>query len=212
MTTRKDINPLRESIGEWAKELDPQDRFTTFGYGLSTVLGGILGWPSMLIVPISTLILGALSLVSFGLILIPFLVVLWVLNIVTVGTSWLWINVPASRVFVLIPGVVSAAIQENYTAMLPYHGDWAARADDLARPESWPRSLHVQHLPRYRADALALWGELKDSYTRGEISATELIRDAREVWGMLDLTTVDLGDQIQQEYHDLTSDQADADA
>ena len=39
MTTRSDINPLRKSIAEWAKEQDPQDGLTTLGYGLSTVLG-----------------------------------------------------------------------------------------------------------------------------------------------------------------------------
>lgn len=207
MVTRSDINPLRESIGEWAKEQEPQDGFTSFAYGLSTVMGGILGWPSMLIVPISTLVLGMLSLVSFGLLLIPFLAVLWALNIVTVGTSWLWINVPASRAFVLIPGAVTAAIQENYTAMLPYEGDWESRADDLVRPEMWPRSLHVQNLPIYRSDALAHWRELKDSFNRGELSPDQLLRDAGDAWGLLDLTTIDLGDQIQQEYHDLTSDQ-----
>lgn len=96
--------------------------------------------------------------------------------------------------------------------MLPYDGDWEARADDLARPEMWPRSLHVQNLPVYRSEALTHWIELKDSYTRGESSPEQLLRDARDAWGLLDLTTVNLGDQIQQEYHDLTSDQASQEA
>ena len=160
---------------------------------------------------VSTLVLGILSTITFGIALLPFLVVLWLLNIETVGTSWLWLNVPVSRVLIVIPGVMIAAVQSNYTALLPYSGDWDSRAEDLARAEAWPRSYLVQQLPTRRREALDEWELLKRYFVEGRMTDRELIHAALPAWNLLSLTAPDLAEIVQDEYSALVAESEESD-
>ena len=205
MTTRADVKRLRQSIVEWAREQGPDDGFTSVAYGLNAVLSGTLGWPAMFVVPFSTAALGCLSVLSVGLLLFPFLGVLWVLNIAVVGTSWLWLNAPVTRMPVVLPGAVFAAIEGAFAAMLPYEGDWESRAVDLATAEAWPHSYHVQRLPVYQRDAVNEWYRLKKRFSDGELSAEQLRDASLPAWQLLHRTAPGMADAVLQEYNELVS-------
>jgi len=87
----------------------------------------------------------------------------------------LWLNIPISRPFILIPGSIFAAVQASYTALLPYAGDWDSRAEDLATAQAWPRSIHVQQLPTHRHEAMVEWELLKERYSQGGMTDRELM-------------------------------------
>jgi len=204
-------NQLREGIEDWATEQPPLDGFTTFASVANKIVGGILSWPTVIMMLVSTLVLGILSMLTFRIALLPFIGILWLLNIVTVGTSWLWLNVPISRILILLPGVIFAAVQSNYTALLPYFGDWDSRAEDLARAGVWPRSYLVQQLPQRRREALVEWEHLKEKFTQSGMTSEELISASLPVWNFLSLTAPDLAEIVQDEYSALVEDKKDSD-
>lgn len=201
------VNKLREGIEEWASEQEPQGGLTSSAYVLSTVLAGILSIPTMILQIFTTLVLGLLDMITFGLALVPFIGVLWLLNILTVGTSWLWLNIPISRPFILIPGSIFAAVQASYTALLPYAGDWDSRAEDLATAQAWPRSIHVQQLPTHRHEAMVEWELLKERYSQGGMTDRELMIASSPLIYFLERTTPLFAERIKDEYGDMTLNQ-----
>ena len=198
-----EANKLRQSIEDWAGEKEPQGGLTSLASVLNTIFSGILGWPTMILALVSTLVLGILSAVTFGIGLLPFVLVLWLLNIGTVGTSWLWINVPQSRLLILLPGVILAGVQSNYTGLLPYSGDWDSRSEDLARAYAWPHSYYIQQLPRYKHEALIEWESLKQKFENDEITNEHFTDEWENIWVFFRSTSPDLCQKVLDEYNEI---------
>ena len=130
----------QEELIAWAKAEWPEDRLAFF----ADVLHGILGWalmPFILLVPISTFLLGLLNIVSFGLSGLIFNIPWFLLLGVMLGSSWLWLKLPLARPLLLIPGVIFAALSSLYAAYMPEMGEWEARAVKQALCNCWPRSI-----------------------------------------------------------------------
>ena len=136
------INAMRTALVAGARSAGPYDWFSRAAAIMHTVLGAFL-LPFVLIVPITTFILGLLVFVTFGMLLIP-LSLIWMIFLgPMIATSWLWIHVPPIRPILLIPGVLYSELAGLFAAMMPEMGEWDWRATKLAMCECWPHSLHI---------------------------------------------------------------------
>jgi hypothetical protein len=136
------VNQYRVFLENGARSYGPFDPITRF----SAVLGPLFEipyFPFLLLVPISTFVLGALSGCTFGLALLPFTVMWWALLGLLMATSWLWVKVAFLRPFLLLPGVGVATFAGLYAALMPEMGEWQSRATKQALCNVWPHSIHV---------------------------------------------------------------------
>ena len=137
------VNQYRVFLENGARSYGPFDPITRF----SDVLGHLFDIPLfpfiILLVPLSTFVLGILTGCTFGLVLLPF-TVMWLLLLgLLMATSWLWVRVAFIRPFLLLPGVAFARLAGLYAALMPEMGDWESRATKQALCNVWPHSIHV---------------------------------------------------------------------
>jgi len=91
---------------------------------------------------ISTLVLGVLVNLTFGLLLVP-ISLIWVLLFLgpLLVLSWLWQNVPPLRIPLGIIGIPLAVLGTVYTCLMPSMGDLESRVTKLLLCRTWPFSL-----------------------------------------------------------------------
>ena len=141
--SKAEATALTNSIVLQAFELGPHDPLTLIARTLGTGLGLVLALPTLIVMIPSTLIGGCLVSATFGILLVP-LNLLWMpfLGFV-IGSSWLWIKVPVSRPFLLIPGVLLSAIANLYVALVPDMGESYQKQLKMALCDNWPNSYLV---------------------------------------------------------------------
>ncbi len=205
MVARPLVNELRASIEEWAIEQRPDDGFTVAARRLTAFLSGILSWPMLVVQLIVNPLLSLVSIATLGIGIVPFIGLLWITNILTVGFSKLWIVSPISRPLIILPGSVIASLHSVYVPLLPYGGDWESRAEDMALPNVWPYSWHVQQLPNLRQETLKRWNTLKLQFASNEISAKELFDATYLDWQFLRRISPRIAEEVESDFEDMTS-------
>jgi hypothetical protein len=90
---------------------------------------------------VSTLLLGCLVTVTFGLFLLP-ISFIWTCLFLgpLLGLSWLWDRVPLLRIPTAVFGIPVAVLGNNYTAMMPSMGEMESRTSKLLICQTWPFS------------------------------------------------------------------------
>ena len=141
---RRHVMQYQNYLLAYAKSQGPFDPLTRFTQHLAVqAVLNLLYIPFIPIQIVSTASLGCISSLTLGIPLI-LLSALW-LPVVggVVGSSWIWINVPATRPFLLVPGLMWAFLARAFAACTPEMGEWDARATKQAICESWPHSYHI---------------------------------------------------------------------
>jgi len=98
----------------------------------------LLAW---IVVPtqfITTLVLGILVSLSFGLLLLPISLVWIVLIFPLIGTSWLCNRIEVLRNPIGLVGIPWAVVAIIYACLMPSMGELENRASKLMLAESWP--------------------------------------------------------------------------
>lgn len=128
-----------------AMEGGPQDSLSRSAFVIRGVCG-LLFAPTILLIPAVTMVLGLLVMVTFGLLLLP-LSMLWILFLAPIlGSSWLWINCPIARIFILVPGIIIATIGSVYASFVPDMGEKYQKVLKIGLADSWPYSFLVWKL------------------------------------------------------------------
>lgn len=125
-----------------ARNSAPKSVFNKATVILHTVFG-LLFSPLVLLQGISTLVLGCLVSITFGILLFIMNVIWWPLLGFMLVSSWLWYHVGFSRILLLVPGVFIAEFASAYAGLMPSMGEWDSRATKLAICESWPHSMSI---------------------------------------------------------------------
>ena len=111
----------------------------------SKILNVIIGILSIIVIPVqlvTTLVLGLLVQLTFGLLLLPFSLV-WVVCFFgpLLGLSWLWQHARVLRFPLALLGVPLAVLGNTYTVLLPSMGETDSRISKLMLCSTWPFSL-----------------------------------------------------------------------
>ncbi|MFH1140519.1 MAG: hypothetical protein V1724_02360 [Chloroflexota bacterium] len=134
-----EANALVNAQLEEARATGPRDFLTQGAIVLNGVLG-LLFLPTIVLVPVSTFILGLAVTATFGLLLFP-LSVIWLPFLgVLLGTSWLWIKIPVLRPFLLLPGITIARVADVYISLIPDMGEKYQKVLKMAFCDNWPVS------------------------------------------------------------------------
>lgn len=143
---------------EEAQAQGPHDPFTRAAIVLRTVLILILIIPvTLLEIPV-TLVGGCLIGCTMGLLLIP-LTLLWLPQLgLLIGTSWLWLKVPLSRPFLLLPGVAIAVVADTYVSLMP-DPEKDSKYTKLALASEWPLTFLLLRPDRLLGPAFDADGE-----------------------------------------------------
>ena len=119
------------------------------------VLDAILTVLAWIVVPVqvgTTLILGLLVSLTFGLLLLPFSLVWMVLLFPMLGVSWLCSKLELLRNPIGLVGVPWAVIANTYACLIPSMGELENRATKLMLTESWPYSWEFWQFQTGRLD------------------------------------------------------------
>ena len=96
---------------------------------------------------ISTLILGLLVIMTFGLLLFPLSLIWSILFLFPlVGISYVYEKVPILRIPSVIIGIPIAIIGNTYASLIPSMGETESRITKLLITESFPFSWHLFQL------------------------------------------------------------------
>ena len=136
-----------------AHELGPRDAITQT-VGVIQAITSTLLLPLFVAQIISTLVLGILAGLTFGLVLLPFSLLWLILLGPLFATSWLWVKVPLLRPVLLLPGGVYSSVLASYAGLMPEMGDWEARAMKQALCGAWPSTIYVFQADRALREAL----------------------------------------------------------
>lgn len=109
------------------------------------ILNAIIGVLSIVVIPvqlITTLVLGLLVQLTFGLLLFPFSLI-WIVFFLgpLLGLSWLWQHARVLRIPIALLGVPLAVLGNTYTALLPSMGEMDSRISKLILCSTWPFSI-----------------------------------------------------------------------
>jgi len=150
------------------------------------VVDGVFGLVPLLLLPvqyISTIILGMLVRVSFGLLLLPMGLIWLPLMLLLLAGSKAWMAVPILRPFLLLPQALVAMIATVFVQLMPSMGEWDSRMSKLAICYGSPAS-HV---------AMQFWSQGKKTWDTGSnnTDSNDLVEDSVEearwnkiVWDM----------------------------
>ncbi len=116
----------------------PKDPFTKLARILYKVIELLLLLPSLILIPISSITLGLLAVITFGLVLLPLSLVWLPFLGFLIGTSWMWIKIPISRPILLLPGVIIAEIANLYVSLIPDMGEKHQKLVKLGLCDTWP--------------------------------------------------------------------------
>lgn len=107
------------------------------------ILNVLVGITAFVVVPvqiISTLILGLLVSISFGLLLMPISLIWILLAFPMIGASWLTAKIGWLRNPIGLLGIPWAIVANTFVALMPSMGELESRAAKLMLTESWPYS------------------------------------------------------------------------
>mgnify|MGYP001561902866 CR=1 FL=1 len=133
--------------------LGPRDKFTRLANPLHSLVGGLLSLPLLILVPVSTFLLGLMVRVTFGLLLIPMSAVWWVFLLPVVGSSWVWVKVPLVRPVLLVPGVLAAQLAAAFASLMPEMGEMDSRLAKQALCNAWPVTFLMPPFTRINTGA-----------------------------------------------------------
>jgi len=139
-------NKVTDSFTAQAQASGPKDWLTRGAFYSNALLRLILMIPMLPLTIVTTLVGGLLVLLTFGLLLLP-LSLIWMLFYGFLwSTSWLWIRAWYLRPFLLVPGVLVAAIAFEYVGLVPDMGEKYQKSWKLGLCESWPNSYLYHQL------------------------------------------------------------------
>jgi len=139
--TQGTIAAYVKALVVWIRATKPKSILSNLASGLHLVFGVPFA-PLLLVQFVTTIILGLLVEVTFGLLLIPMSILLWwPFLCFLLASSWLWDKVRFIQIILLLPGVLIAETTLAIVALMPSMGEWRSRGHKLAICESWPHSL-----------------------------------------------------------------------
>jgi len=119
------------------------------------VLDAILTVLAWIVVPVqlvTTLVLGILVSLSFGLLLLPISLIWMILFFPMVGASWLCSRAEILRNPVGLLGIPWAVVAHTYVCLMPSMGELESRAAKMLLANSWPFSWECWQFQRGRLD------------------------------------------------------------
>lgn len=108
------------------------------------ILSALMGIIALLVIPlqlVTTLVLGLLVTLSFGILLLPISLTWIVLSFPMIGVSWLTAKIGWLRTPIGLVGIPWAILANTFVAMMPSMGELESRAAKLMLTESWPYSF-----------------------------------------------------------------------
>ena len=139
-------NEIVNRLIKEARVLGPRDPLTISAYMLNGILRLAILLPSIVLVPIFTLVLGLLVTISFGTLLMLFSAIWLPFLGIILGSSWLWLKIPILRPILLIPSVIIAVVTFFYVSLIPDMGEKYQKVLKLGICDSWPYSYLVWRL------------------------------------------------------------------
>lgn len=134
------------------------------------ILNAILTVLAWIVVPVqfvTTLVLGILVSLSFGLLLLPISLVWMVLLFPMVGASWLCSRAEPLRNLIGLLGIPWAVVANTYACLMPSMGELESRAAKLLLANSWPFSWEFWQFQTGRLDIASTHAEpLREVLTR----------------------------------------------
>ncbi len=107
------------------------------------ILNVLVGITAFLVVPlqlVTTLVLGLLVTLSFGILLLPISLIWVALSFPMIGASWLTAKIGWLRTPIGLVGIPWAILANTFVALMPSMGELESRAAKLMLTESWPYS------------------------------------------------------------------------
>jgi hypothetical protein len=107
------------------------------------ILNVLLVITAFVVVPvqfITTLVLGLLVSLSFGILLLPISLIWILLSFPMIGASWLTAEIGWLRNPIGLLGIPWAIVANTFVALMPSMGELESRAAKLMLTESWPYS------------------------------------------------------------------------
>ena len=140
------------------------------------VLQIVVGIASIIVIPlmfITTLVLGALVTVTFGLLLLPISLIWMLLAFPMIGASWLTSKVRWLRTPIGLLGLPWAFIANTFVTLIPSMGEVESRAAKLMLTEAWPYSWEFW---RFQTSDLSLYDLLPLPLVLDRISGRDPLR------------------------------------
>ncbi len=107
------------------------------------ILRALMGIIALLVIPlqfVTTLVLGLLVTLSFGILLLPISLIWIVLSFPMIGVSWLTAKIEWLRTPIGLVGIPWVILANTFVALMPSMGELESRAAKLMLTESWPYS------------------------------------------------------------------------
>ncbi len=98
----------------------------------------MLAWVVLPVQFVTTLLLGILVSITFGLLLLPISFIWMILFFPLLGASWLGSKMNILRNLIGIIGIPLAVVSNVYACLMPSMGEYESRAAKLMITESWP--------------------------------------------------------------------------
>jgi len=118
---------------------DKHGFLTEFALRANTIIGTLLT-PISFLNPATTIVFGFMGNITFKVALTPLFLVAVVLGLFLFGTSWLWVKAPVLRIFLVLPGILIAAMATRYVGLLPFYGKVDIRLASTNICMIWPLS------------------------------------------------------------------------
>ena len=119
------------------------------------ILSVLMGITAILVIPvqlITTLVLGLLVSLSFGILLLPISLIWILLSFPMIGASWLTAKMGWLRNPIGLLGIPWAFVANTFVALMPSMGELESRASKLMLTESWPYSWEYWRFQIGKAD------------------------------------------------------------
>ncbi len=116
------------------------------------VLVGVLAFLVVPLQMITTLFLGLLVRLSFGILLLPITLIWVVLAFPMIGASWLTAKIRWLRTPIGFAGIPWAILADIFVALMPSMGELESRAAKQMLAESWPYSWEYWRLQSGKLD------------------------------------------------------------
>ncbi|MEE9247287.1 MAG: hypothetical protein V3U79_01135 [Dehalococcoidia bacterium] len=140
-----EANVVISALIKQAISIGPKDPFTISAIAVQVMLSVML-FPTIILIPPSTFLLGIGVNISFGLLLLAFSIIWMPMLGMLMGTSWLWLKVPILRPVLLLPGLAVATLARVYVSLIPDMGEHYQKVLKMGFCDSWPHSLTLYRL------------------------------------------------------------------
>lgn len=112
----------------------------------------IIAWPLILVVLVTTFLLGILVQMSFGLLLLPISFVWMLLFGPLLGLSWLCHKVQVLRNVIGLLGIPWAVLANTFVSLMPAMGELEGRAFKMLLCQTWPFTWEFSKFSSGRLD------------------------------------------------------------